>query len=217
MSATAKPILAVTGAYERVAWRAKGLTIEDVRSICKFERRSTMKRIVFLLIAVAAVAAVAGAVTHMSHATRQAGAGAAPVYVTVIPPGYRDWRLVSVAHEEGNLNSFAAVLGNDIAIKALRDGKLPYPDGSIIAALHYSHVPSDENNAVFGQKQSFVPGPQTNVQFMVKDSKKYAATGGWGFGHFGADGKPGGDALLKTCAPCHAMASRDGVFTRYAK
>jgi hypothetical protein len=57
-----------------------------------------------------------------------------------------------------NLHSFAIVLGNDVAIKAYREGKLPFPDGAIIAALHYSHVPSDENNKVFGDKQSFVPG-----------------------------------------------------------
>jgi len=88
-----------------------------------------------------------------------------------------------VAHEEGNLHSFAAVLGNDVAIKAYREGKLPFPDGAIIVALHYKHLPSEENNKVFGQKQSFVAGPPTNIQVEVKDAKKYAATGGWGFGH----------------------------------
>ena len=121
-----------------------------------------------------------------------------------------------MAHEEGNLNSLGAILGNDVAIKAYREGKLPFPDGTIIAALHYRHVPSEENNKVFGHPQSFVAGPPTNVQFMVKDSKKYASTGGWGFGHFNTDGKPGDEALLKTCFPCHAKASRDLVFTRYA-
>jgi len=140
----------------------------------------------------------------------------APIFVTNIPAGYRDWRLISLAHEEGNLHSFAAILGNDVAIKAYRDGKLPFPDGTIIAALHYGHVPSEENDKVFGDPQSFVPGPPTNVQFMVKDSKKYASTGGWGFGHFNKDGTPGTDAQLKTCFPCHAKASRDFVFTRYA-
>jgi len=88
-----------------------------------------------------------------------------------VPSGYRDWKLISMAHEEGNLHSFAAVLGNDIAINAYREGKLPLPDGAIIVALHYRHVPSEENNKVFGQAQSFVPGPPTNMQFMVKDSK----------------------------------------------
>jgi hypothetical protein len=171
------------------------------------------RRIVFLLVA---GAVLAGAVVFRAPVYGHAGDDATPVFVTKIPSGYRDWRLVSVAHEEGNLHSFAAVLGNDVAIKAYRDGKLPYPDGTIIAALHYSHVPSDENNKVFGRVQSYVPGPPTNTQFMIKDSKKYASTGGWGFGHFNADGTPGTDAQLKTCFPCHAKASRDFVFTRYA-
>ena len=163
-----------------------------------------------------AVAAVAGVVAFFAPASGHADGEAAPVFVTQIPPGYRDWRLISVAHEEGSLHSFAAILGNDVAIKAYREGKLPYPDGTIIAALHYGHVPSEENDKVFGNPQSFVPGPPTNVQFMVKDSKKYASTGGWGFAHFNKDGKPGDEPLLKTCSPCHAKASRDFVFTRYA-
>jgi cytochrome P460 len=172
-----------------------------------------MRSIAFLLIA---VATGAGGIVLTAPASGQAGGEAVPIFGIKIPPGYRDWRLVSVAHEEGNLHSFAAILGNDVAIKAYRSGKLPYPDGTIIAALHYGHVPSEENNKVFGQAQSFVPGPSTNVQFMVKDSKKYATTGGWGFAHFNKDGTPGDEALLKTCAPCHAKASRDFVFTQYA-
>jgi hypothetical protein len=167
-----------------------------------------------LLAATAAV--LSGAISYLTSPSGWADESPAPIYLTEIPSGYRDWRLVSVAHEEGDLHSFAAVLGNDIAIKAYREGKLPFPDGSIIVALHYKHAPSDENNAVFGRKQSFVAGPPTNIQVEIKNAKKYAATGGWGFGHFNTDGKPGGEALLKTCAPCHAEASRDFVFTRYA-
>jgi hypothetical protein len=147
---------------------------------------------------------------------RQAGGQAAPIFVTKIPPGYRDWKFISVAHEEGNLNSFAAILGNDAAIKAYREKAISFPDGAIIAALHYSYGPSEENNKVFGRAQSFVPGPPTNIQFMVKDSKKYAATGGWGFAHFNKDGTPGGAAFMKTCFPCHQGASHDLVFTHYA-
>jgi hypothetical protein len=137
--------------------------------------------------------------------------------VKVIPSGYRDWRLISVAHEEGNLHSFAAVLGNDVAIKAYREGELPFPDGTIIAALHYHHVSSEENNKVFGRDQSFVAGDASNIQFMIKDSKKYASTGGWGFGHF-QDGKPLTDKTkLKGCFDCHSQnKDRDLVFTRYA-
>ena len=101
-----------------------------------------------------------------------------------------------MAHEEGNFHSFSAVLGNDLAIQAYREGKVPFPDGAIIAALHYRHVPSEENNKVFGQAQSFVACTPTNIQFMVKDTKKYTATGGWGFAHF-QDGKPGDEAFMK--------------------
>jgi hypothetical protein len=174
-----------------------------------------MKRPTALLIA---VAALAGVVAFTARALRDAAAQqAAPIFVTEIPSGYRDWRLISVAHEEGDFHSFAAVLGNDVAIKAYREGKRPFPDGTIIAALHYRHVPSEENNKAFGRDQSFVAGPATNIQFMVKDSEKYAATGGWGFGHF-QDGKPSTDeAIMQTCFACHQqIKARDLVFTRYA-
>jgi hypothetical protein len=141
---------------------------------------------------------------------------ATPIFLKEIPRGYRDWRFISLAREEADLKDIRAQLGNDIATRAYRDGKLPFPDGAIIAAVHWDYVPSEENNKVFGRDQSFVAGPPTNMQFMVKDSKKYAATGGWGFGDF-KDGKPAGQAKLKTCFPCHqANKARDFVFTRYA-
>src|SRR6266853_5027423 len=191
-----------------------GRVVSAIGSIRILEGGVTMKRLTPLLIA---VATLAGVVAFTARAPRHAAAQeAAPIFVTEIPSGYRDWRLISVAHEEGDLHSFAAVVGNDVAIKAYREGKLLFPDGTIIAALHYGHVPSEENNKVFGRSQSFVPGSPTNIQFMIKDSKKYAATGGWGFGHFNKDGTLGNDGLMKTCFPCPAKASRDLVFTRYA-
>ena len=143
-----------------------------------------MKLIAFPLVG---VAALAGIVALTAPAANQEGAA---TYVTSIPPGYRDWKLVSVAHEEGMLHSFAAVLGNDLTIQAYREGKLPFPDGAIIAALHYSHVPSAENNKVFGQEQSFVPGAPTNIQFMVKDFEKVRRNGRLGLRAF-----PGRQAL----------------------
>ena len=135
-----------------------------------------------------------------------------------LPPGYRDWRLISVAHEEGELNDLRAVLGNDIAIKAYRDGALPFPDGAIIARVAWKYTPSDDNNQAFGRPQSFVAGPPVNgVQFMVKDSKKFAATAGWGFAQFN-DGKPVTDEMkLKGCFNCHEpYKQNDLVFTHYA-
>ncbi len=174
-----------------------------------------MKRRIFLMVAVVTMAGLATLIVPArGHAD---GETAAAPFVTEIPRGYRDFQWVSSAHEAGSLNSLGAVLGNDVALKAYREGTLPFPDGTIIAALHYRYVPSDENNKVFGQVQSFVPGAPTNVQFMVKDSTKYAATGGWGFGHF-QDGKHGEAAFMKSCFPCHEKAkATDLVFTRYAR
>jgi hypothetical protein len=164
-----------------------------------------------------AVVALAGVVVYIAHASGRSDGESDPVFGISIPPGYRDWKLISVAHEEGNLNDLRALLGNEVAIKAYRAGKLPFPDGTIIARLAWSYVPSEENNKVFGRSQSFVAGAATNVQFMVKDSKKYAATGGWGFAQF-KDGKPADEALLKTCFPCHEpVKARDFVFTHYAR
>jgi hypothetical protein len=172
-----------------------------------------MRRTLFLF---AAVLSVAGVVASIVPAAGSADEQAFPAFVTKIPSGYRDWMFISTAHEAGNLNSIGVLLGNSVAIKAYREGKLPFPDGTMLAALHYKHVASDENNKVFGQAQSFVAGPPTNVQFMVKDSKRYAATGGWGFGHF-QDGKPATGAFMKPCYPCHAKeAAHDLVFTHYA-
>ena len=146
---------------------------------------------------------------------------ASPLYGVTMPAGFRDWKLIAVNHlVTGKLNQLRAQLGNDIAIKAFQEGKLPFPDGTIIAALHWDYVPSEANDKVlvsaFPGAQSFVAGTAVNVQIMVKDSKKYAATGGWGFGDF-KDGKPGDKALHSACFPCHQPAEdRDFVFAHYA-
>src|SRR5262245_54095754 len=180
-----------------------------------------MRGIVFALVL---VSALAGAAAYVVPASGQADGEAAPIYGIKIPPGYRDWQLISVNHlAGGNLKQVRAQLGNEIAIRVFRQGKLPFPDGAIFAALHWNEAASDENNRVLAHGfpgaglQSFVAGPAVNVQFMVKDSKKYAATGGWGFADFTND-KPGSEALHKTCFPCHEPAKdRDYVFTRYAR
>jgi len=168
----------------------------------------------FSYLAVAVIVAVA--IISWAPASGRADQEAAPIFGIKIVPGYRDWRLISVAHEAGNLNDIRAILGNDAAIKAYREGELPFPDGTVIARIAWMYVPSGENNRAFGRQQSFVAGPATNVQFMVKDSIKYATTGGWGFAQF-KDGKPDPAAKLETCFPCRELANaRDFVFTRYA-
>ena len=170
------------------------------------------------LIALLPVAAViaAGFLALTPRVSGHTDEKASPNYEIKIPDGYRDWKLISVAHETGNLNDIRAILGNDVAIKAYRKEKLPFPDGTIIARLAWKYVPSEENNKVFGNEQSFVAGSPTNVQFMIKDSKKYSATGGWGFAQF-TNGKPLNEAEPKTCFSCHEPAkARDFIFTNYA-
>ena len=140
-----------------------------------------MKPIVSLLIA---VAAMAGLAAYMAPASGQADGEGAPIYGVRIPPGYRDWQLISVNHLAGaNLKQVRAQLGNDIAIKAFREGRLPFPDGSIIAALHWNEVSSDENDKVLGigfpgaGLQSFVAGRAVNVQFIGQGLEKVRRDG----------------------------------------
>jgi hypothetical protein len=187
---------------------------ESVKSLPMF--RSSIRALKYIGVVGGCAALAVGA---LFIAKSEAQSGNAPLFDVKIPAGYRDWRLVSVAHEEGSLNDIRAILGNDLAIKAYRQGKLPFPDGAIIARIAWNYVPSEENNKVFGRSQSFVAGsaPAWYLQFMVKDSKKYAATGGWGYAQFDKDGNPANQAKLETCYPCHVpIKDRDFVFTHYA-
>jgi len=143
---------------------------------------------------------------------------ASPVFGVKLPDGYRDWRVITVAHEAGKNNDIRAVLGNDIAIKAFREGTRPFPDGTIIARLAYVYESSPENDKVFPAPQSFVAGKPTNVQISVKDSKKYADTGGWGYGQFENGVANPSEPLIRTCFACHVNLdpSKDLVFSHYS-
>ena len=173
-----------------------------------------MKRIALPLVA---LLALAGVFVCMVQSSRPSDGKGAPIFDVKIPPGYRDWTLISVAREEGELDDIRAILGNDVAVKAYREGKLPFPDGSIIARIAWSYDASEENNKTFGRAQSFIAGaPKNGVQFMVKDARKYAATGGWGFAQFN-DGKPADEAVHNACFACHEIVKdRDFIFNRYA-
>ena len=70
------------------------------------------------------------------------------------------------------------------AIKAFRKRTRPAPDGAIIAPLAYIYQSSPENDNAFPEPQPFVAGDPVNIQFSVKDLKKYADTGGWAYGQF---------------------------------
>jgi hypothetical protein len=178
-----------------------------------------MKWIGFVLLA---VGIVTGIIAYMPHASAQPDGEAAPIYGVKIPAGYRDWKVIAVDNLliPPKIDQIRAQLGNDIAIKAYKEGTLPFPDGSIIAAIHWNRVSSESNNKVldpaFPGAQSFVVSSRMNVQFMVKDSEKYADSAGWGFADFTGE-KPGDKALHETCFPCHGPAKdHDYVFTHYA-
>ncbi|MHB1024480.1 MAG: cytochrome P460 family protein [Desulfobacteria bacterium] len=140
-----------------------------------------------------------------------AGKAVSPIFGISVPKGYRDWTLIAVSHRTDNKDELRAILGNKAAAKALRNGTLPLPDGAMLAKLAWKREPMPEFQG------AFKPGAPPRIEFMVKDSKKYASTGGWGFARF-IDGKPASEADHKTCFPCHEanVKGHDFVFTRYA-
>jgi len=169
-----------------------------------------------------ALAILAGATADQASADSATAASPAAVSIAAgkLPAGYRDWPLIAVAQEEGKLNDLRAVLGNDIAIAAAKAGAgvtRAYPEGSVIARLAWDHEALAESAAAFGKAQSYVARhPKNGVQFMIKDTQKFAATGGWGFAQFN-DGKPVEAKALTACFSCHeTVRARDFVFNLYA-
>jgi hypothetical protein len=151
------------------------------------------------------------AATAAPFAASLADDDASPIFGVRIPDGYRDWKLIAVGQEVG-LDELRGVLGNAAAVKASQGGALPFPDGTTFVKLAWKHVP------VEGLNGAFISGSPTTVQIMVKDSARYASTGGWGFGRF-IDGKPVDEAQHRTCFACHEAHAKDHdfVFTRYGR
>ena len=106
-----------------------------------------MKWIGFVLVT---VVVLAGVNTCTSLASGQADGEAAPIYGIKIPAGYRDWQLIALKQllVPGMVDQLRAQLGNDIAIKALKERKVAFPDGTIIAAVHWTRVPSKDDDKV---------------------------------------------------------------------
>jgi hypothetical protein len=155
--------------------------------------------------------AAAGAIALMAPTAGGADDDSSPISGVRIPAGYRQWELIAPSHEAGNFNELRGILGNAIAMKAYREGTLPFPDGAMLAKLAWKQEPSTEFPG------AFVPGHATTVQIMVKDSTRYASTGGWGFGRF-VDGRAVDRAQHETCFGCHQanVKDHDFVFTRLA-
>jgi hypothetical protein len=165
-----------------------------------------MRRIAMTVVALLAAVGVLFPAFHVATA---ADIAAAPTGVTV-PKGYRNWQVVAPSQRD-DTDEIRVILGNNIAMKAFRANTLPFPDGTILAKLAWKRVASPEF------PKTFIPGVAPRIEFMVKDSKKYAATGGWGFGRF-IEGKPADEKVHATCFPCHLanVKDHDFVFTRYA-
>jgi hypothetical protein len=158
---------------------------------------------------VVALLAAAGILFPAYPVATAADVAAAPTGVT-IPKGYRDWPVVAPSQRDDK-DEIRVILGNNIAMKAYRSKTLPFPDGAILAKLAWKRMKSSEFD------QTFVPGEPQRIEFMVKNAKKYASTGGWGFGRF-VKGKPASEQDHATCFPCHQVNVKDHdfVFTRYA-
>ena len=139
--------------------------------------------------------------------------------------GYESWQTIAVSRSE---RALAVILGNPAMVRAYQDGipgnGKPVPDGARMAKIHWAPKP----NQFF--PDSTVPEKLLNVDFMVKDSKRFADSGGWGYAVFDYDAgsdtfKPGTEAGTPPqgndarCGfACHSAAkSKDYVFTEYGK
>lgn len=132
------------------------------------------------------------------------------------PMGLTNWRVISTSVRSDN-NTQRVILGNSIAIKAARakTDKLHWPNGTILAKLVW------KNSTLATWQAATVPGDFVHAEIMVRDTKKFAAKGGWGYARWtGLDLKPHGQdsTFVDTCANCHnAAASTNFVFTVPAK
>lgn len=129
-----------------------------------------------------------------------------------MPEGYKDWRVIGVSDRTDN-NTLRAILGNDVAVAAARAGKInPWPDGAILAKVVWKQTTHKH------WEKAVVPDEFVHAEFMIKDSRKYAATGGWGYARWrGKELAPyGKDAnFAQECVGCHTpVKHQDYVFTR---
>jgi hypothetical protein len=133
----------------------------------------TSKHRIALLVALLAIPILIAAALIAAARDGEEPTLAAPVFGVTLPDGYRDWPLIAPAQEAAPFNELRVVVGNEVAMQAFRDNQRPFPDGTVLVKRAWKRVSS----ADFASAS--VPGSATTVQIMVKDSKRYAATGGW--------------------------------------
>ncbi len=128
-----------------------------------------------------------------------------------LPEAYKDWKVISISHRIDN-KTLRTILGNDIAIKAARAGKTnPWPNGTILGKLVW------KQQAKKNWPKAIAPDKFVHAEFMIKDSKKYKSTGGWGYARWkDLDQKPYGKDknFAQECVSCHTpVKDNDWVFT----
>ena len=138
----------------------------------------------------------------------------APNGITV-PEGYQNWRLIAVSQRTES-QTLRAILGNSIAVDAARSGKTnPWPEGTILAKVNWKQ----QTSSTF--PTAVIPGELVHVDFMLRDSARFASTHGWGWARWlGTEQRPyGNDAnFSQECIACHsAMQGHDMVFTEPVK
>jgi hypothetical protein len=176
---------------------------------------------VSISVALAALAAAAAISTQDRYALKVPGGLAFSEF-----KGYEDWHVIAISH---NGDLLAVILGNPAMIGAYQAGVpgngKPFPDGAKMAKIHWN---ARKNEAEPGQPQ--VPGTLHDIDFMVKDGKRFADSGGWGYGEFEYDAasdmfRPGtvtdqpAQANDAKCGyACHTIVQKqDYVFTAYPK
>jgi len=155
------------------------------------------------------------AVLFLTFIPTAASAAAVPVAPNGISlfEDYRSWQVVAPSYREDKQH-IRVILGNQLAVKAMRDNVRPLPDGAVLAKVAWTIRKHPSFPA------ATVPDAFVQVEFMVKNSMTYKETGGWGFARFvGSDYKPyGKDAgFVQECFGCHLpVKGNDYLFTGYA-
>jgi mono/diheme cytochrome c family protein len=124
-------------------------------------------------------------------------------------PDFEGWKLISTT-ERGDNNTFRFILGNDVAVRAVQSGQISsWPDGARLAKIAWERIKSPDG--------FLYPGKFVQVELMVKDSRAYKKTDGWGWGRWrglGLQPYGTGDAFVKECTGCHEpLRGNDYVYT----
>jgi hypothetical protein len=167
----------------------------------------TMKtKLILLVVAALLCAALVGAADQNTMPS--------PNGITM-PEGYRDWKLIASSHRSDN-NTMRVILGNETAVSAARKGRTnPWPEGSVLAKMVWKNEQHEK------WPSAAIPGEFVHAEFMIKNSRKYESTGGWGFARWkGMSQKPYGkdSSFVQECFGCHTpMKDNDYVFTHPAE